>query len=500
MSRLSLILGFIVLAGVSCLNACKQRNAAPKSRAASAGDDAAATGELSPESRSMIEAMIKGVGRYADERRWEIVRGLFAETVVLDYGQPETVSPSEIIRRWRPLLSSFDSTRHEIENIEISRDGSRVLAHSTFTATHVMSGAAGGDTFVLKGKYEHEFVARNNTWRISRMKMIPGDSSGNKNLIDLAQAKGKADPKLNHDTFEVRKVQFDSGNDALAGDLFLPVKRDGRLPAVVIVGSWTSVKEQMSTLYAQRFASAGVAALVFDFRGFGESAGLPIGYESPTRKIADIRAAIRFLRTVGDVDPQRIFGTGICAGAGYMAHAVAAEGRNVSGLLLVAPWLHDESIVRGLYGAQTGYEGADGYQARLAAGQAAKKKFDQDGTVDFVLAASATDARAAMYGPVDYYLNASRGAVPLWRNTFATMSWSEWLTFDGIAAADRIQVPTLVVHSEAAAIPQGVHRFEGRLKGKKTVEWLQGSQFDFYDQPALQEQVMSFAVPFVSRQ
>jgi hypothetical protein len=39
-----------------------------------------------------------------------------------------------------------------------------------------------------------------------------------------------------------------------------------------------------------------------------------------------------------------------------------------------------------------------------------------------------------------------------------------------------------MVHSEAAAIPQGAHRFIDRLKGTKDQVWLEKvTQFDFYD-------------------
>jgi hypothetical protein len=99
-----------------------------------------------------------------------------------------------------------------------------------------------------------------------------------------------------------------------------------------------------------------------------------------------------------------------------------------------------------------------------------------------VPACSASDPEAAMYGPFDYYLNPARGAIAAWPNQFAVMSWPEWLQFDPIQAAPQIQVPTLLVHSEQAALPDGARRFFAAMPAPKDFLWTEGIQFDFYDQ------------------
>ena len=92
---------------------------------------------------------------------------------------------------------------------------------------------------------------------------------------------------------QVKAVTFESNGATLVGDLYLPddYVAGQELLGVVVTGSWTSVKEQMSGLYAEALADRGYAALAFDFRNFGESAGDIRGLESPALKIADIQAA-----------------------------------------------------------------------------------------------------------------------------------------------------------------------------------------------------------------
>ncbi len=53
-----------------------------------------------------------------------------------------------------------------------------------------------------------------------------------------------------------------------------------------------------------------------------------------------------------------------------------------------------------------------------------------------------------------------------------------------MAIGARLTKPTLIVHSEAAAVPQGAHAFFAQLNGDATELWLDNvTQFDFYDEP-----------------
>jgi dipeptidyl aminopeptidase/acylaminoacyl peptidase len=58
--------------------------------------------------------------------------------------------------------------------------------------------------------------------------------------------------------------------------------------------------------YAQRFAAAGFAVLVFDYRHFGASDGWPRQLIRVGRQVADWRAAVRFARMLPQVDPDRV--------------------------------------------------------------------------------------------------------------------------------------------------------------------------------------------------
>ncbi|MEO0460406.1 MAG: alpha/beta fold hydrolase [Myxococcota bacterium] len=267
----------------------------------------------------------------------------------------------------------------------------------------------------------------------------------------------------------LRPVDFDSQGEKLRGHLFVPPNYDPqrRYPAVVVTGSWTSVKEQMPDEYASLLAATGVLALTFDFRGFGASEGQPRQFEDSTRKIEDIRAAVDFLAKRTDV--ETIAGLGVCASSGYIAHAAAQDPR-ISRLVLIAPWLHNAEMARALYDARPG-----GTVGLLRAAEEAKTRYETTGQTQYALAASELDALSAMYVPqnaFDYYLNPAKAAGSHYANLFAIMSWKPWLTFDGISVAKDIEQPVFIVHSEHGAVPQGTKAFYSGLRGQKDIVWL----------------------------
>ncbi|HCF27007.1 MAG TPA: lysophospholipase [Cyanobacteria bacterium UBA11049] len=214
----------------------------------------------------------------------------------------------------------------------------------------------------------------------------------------------------------------------LVGNLYLPsnYKAGGKLPAIVVTGTWITVKEQMAGLYAKKLAEDGFATLAFDCRYYGESSGEPRQYESPRAKIQDIKNAITYL-LLPVVDKSRIGGLGICFGAGYMA-SVAAQDSRLKSFATVAAWLHDPKSLKQLFGERV-------IQQQMQAGLTARKQYAET-SIEIVPAfTTESNPLAAMTGQPIYYGNPQRGSIPEWKNQFALMSWIDWLQFDAVAIA-----------------------------------------------------------------
>ncbi|MEM1157216.1 MAG: alpha/beta fold hydrolase [Verrucomicrobiota bacterium] len=272
-----------------------------------------------------------------------------------------------------------------------------------------------------------------------------------------------------------KEVSFKSQNQTLHGDLYLPDNYDEskQLPGVIVSGSWTSVKEQMSGAYARKLADQGYAVLAFDFRGWGQSAeDTPAALkfiEDPVAKTADILAAADFLANRREVDGKKLATLGICASAGYAIDA-AHRSSLITATAAIAPWLHDREIVDQVYGESVP-------QLLQAAAEAKTSK-----SPVLLEAASNTNKDAVMYQAA-YYTDPNRGAVPEYDNQFNVRTWESWLNYDAIQTASRIQDPVLLVHSEAAAIPQGAKKFASAAGRNARLIMLDNiTQFDFYDQ------------------
>ncbi|WP_345613724.1 alpha/beta hydrolase, partial [Pseudonocardia adelaidensis] len=89
--------------------------------------------------------------------------------------------------------------------------------------------------------------------------------------------------------------------------------------------------------FADRFAASGIAVLLFDHRGFGESAGEPDLFD-PVRLLEDWRAAIAFARSLPDIDADRVATFGSSMGGGN-ALAAAAEDPLVAAAISQIPFL-----------------------------------------------------------------------------------------------------------------------------------------------------------------
>lgn len=114
--------------------------------------------------------------------------------------------------------------------------------------------------------------------------------------------------KINHS-----KVTFcNRYGITLAADMYVPKNASGKLAAIAVCGPFGAVKEQSSGLYAQTMAERGFLTIAFDPSYTGESGGTPRYVASPDINTEDFCAAVDFLSTCDNVDPERIGIIGIC--------------------------------------------------------------------------------------------------------------------------------------------------------------------------------------------
>lgn len=147
-----------------------------------------------------------------------------------------------------------------------------------------------------------------------------------KESLNLTQEWDKVFPlsdKVNHS-----KVTFHNRYGiTLAADLYAPKGAIGKLSAIAVCGPFGAVKEQSSGLYAQILAERGFLTIAFDPSYTGESGGEPRYVASPDINTEDFCAAVDYLSTREDVDPERIGILGICGWGGMAINAAAIDTR-----------------------------------------------------------------------------------------------------------------------------------------------------------------------------
>ncbi len=125
-----------------------------------------------------------------------------------------------------------------------------------------------------------------------------------------------------------RKVTFvNHFGITLAADLYEPKQYTDQLPAIAVCGPFGAVKEQSSGLYAQEMAKRGFLTIAFDPSYTGESGGYPRYFNSPDINVEDYQAAVDFLSTQENVDPERIGIIGICGWGGMALQTAALDTR-----------------------------------------------------------------------------------------------------------------------------------------------------------------------------
>ncbi len=127
---------------------------------------------------------------------------------------------------------------------------------------------------------------------------------------------------------EREDVRFFSDGVMLHGWLYLPKMREAKpVPVVVMAPGFAAVKEQYLDRFAEVFAEAGLAALVFDYRNFGLSEGEPRQDADPWAQIRDYRNAISYVRTRKELDGQRIGAWGTSFSGGHVIVLSATDRR-----------------------------------------------------------------------------------------------------------------------------------------------------------------------------
>ncbi len=149
-----------------------------------------------------------------------------------------------------------------------------------------------------------------------------------------------------------KEIYFYSEGCKIAGDLYIPDRypEGDKLPAIILCHGFAGIKELLLPAYAESFMKNGFIALVFDYRGFGDSEG-ERGRLIPQEQVVDIRNAITYSETVPEIDPERIGLWGTSYG-GANAIVTAAIDNRVKCLAVQLTFGNGKRVITGSQSAE----------------------------------------------------------------------------------------------------------------------------------------------------
>jgi dienelactone hydrolase len=135
---------------------------------------------------------------------------------------------------------------------------------------------------------------------------------------------------------EHRDTRFDSHGEQCGAELFLP-EGPGPHPAVILCHGLGATREMGMEPYARAFAEAGIVALTFTYRCFGDSDGEPRQLLDIPMQRQDIAAAIAYAKKLPQVDAERIALFGSSFGGGHVI-VVGSQRDDIKAVIAQCPF------------------------------------------------------------------------------------------------------------------------------------------------------------------
>ena len=272
-------------------------------------------------------------------------------------------------------------------------------------------------------------------------------------------------------------VQFDSEGVSCAAWYFRPTG-GGRFPAIAMAHGIGAVKEMYLAPYAEAFAEAGIASLVFDYRYWGASGGEPRSRAVPNAQIEDYRNALTWLSLRDEIDESRLGVWGTSFSGGTVLHLGAYDVRVKAVVSQVGAMDVYATAV-----ANMGRERFDGI--RRAAAMERKRLMAGDAPTYLALASAPGGPPAFMVdaATADWLAAAKATAAPNLRNEIMLASLEQVLQHAPLLSVERVAPSALLLllARDDRVVPSDLIREAFRRAGepKRLVE-LPGGHYDVY--------------------
>jgi fermentation-respiration switch protein FrsA (DUF1100 family) len=228
--------------------------------------------------------------------------------------------------------------------------------------------------------------------------------------------------------------------------------------------------------FAEAFAGAGLDALLFDYRCFGESSGEPRQLAWPPRHRDDYRAAVDFARTLDGIDPERIVLWGTSWSGGHVVYVAASDPR-IAAVVSQTPDLDGLKTLARI----REYAGL-GQQLRLTWLGLKDAVGAQRGRPPVLIPTVGPPGELGAMTTEESEPGMRAIAGPSWRNELtARAAFAEW-TNRAVTRMEQLRCPILVqiADRDSVAPPAAARAATWRAKGRVEVREYPCAHFDIY--------------------
>ncbi|CAN5449534.1 alpha/beta hydrolase [soil metagenome] len=242
-------------------------------------------------------------------------------------------------------------------------------------------------------------------------------------------------------------------------------------PCVVMAHGFGATKDAGLTPFAERFAEAGADVVVFDYRGFGTSGGVPRQQVDHRRHRDDYRAVLAQVRELPGIDAERVVLWGSSYSGGHVVAVAAGDPR-------VAAVISQGAAMDGLAAVVEIVKYAGVRQLLRLTGHALRGVVQRDYSIPIVAAPGELAAITSHDGLSGYEIIMG----PTFENRMLARGILPILVNRPVASASKLHMPLMLVVAAADTIapPSAVERVAAKASGRVEVKRFDVGHFEIY--------------------
>jgi SnoaL-like domain len=143
---------------------------------------------MSAQDPMAVRDTVSRYGRFIDDRDWAGLASILAGTIRLDFtslwgGEPEEMTATDLVGRWRDMSEHLDATQHLITGILPTIEGDTATVVANLVAIHRRVQAMGGSLWTVGGTYRFGLRWTAQQWVIEALSLRVAWVDGNQAVI-----------------------------------------------------------------------------------------------------------------------------------------------------------------------------------------------------------------------------------------------------------------------------------------------------------------------------